>query len=127
MSETDEPMGFEYTHIHIPLMYQNGSKYVLSIGDTKLKLKSKQIMKVIAHSVQQIVYQTKYKNYITQFDDGLNRSHKFGFKQSNNMLFIFAQFNKMSSDKVSFYTQHRHPFISTNFPNTTSTSLLSSN
>ncbi len=127
MSETDEPMGFEYTHVQIPLMYQSSNKYLLTIGDTKLKLKMKQIMKAIAHRVQQIVYQLKYKNDITQFDDGLNRSHIFGFKLSNNMLFTFAQFNKMPSDKISFYAQHRHPFISTNFPNTTSTSLLSSN
>ncbi|MBE5665752.1 hypothetical protein HU002_02270 [Staphylococcus sp. SS251] len=112
MSETDEPMGFEYTHVHIPLMYQSDSKLALTIGDTKLKLKMKQIMKTIAHRVQQIVYQLKYKNDITQFNDGLIRSLIDDSKLSNNMLFTFAQFNKMPSDKISFYAQHRHPFIS---------------
>lgn len=112
MSETDEPMGFEYTHVQIPLMYQSSNKYLLTIGDTKLKLKMKQIMKTIAHRVQQIVYQLKYKNDITQFNDGLIRSLIDDSKLSNNMLFTFAQFNKMPSDKISFYAQHRHPFIS---------------
>lgn len=127
MSETDEPMGFEYTQLHLSLMYQSGSKYVQTIGDTKLKFKMKQIMKVIALSLQQIVYQMKYKNYIIQFNNGLIKSHIYGFKLSNNKLFTFTQFNKRPSDKVSFYAQNRHPFISTNSPNITSTLLQLSN
>ncbi|MCS5348804.1 hypothetical protein NYT34_05625 [Staphylococcus aureus] len=115
MSETDEPMGFEYTHVHIPLMYQSDSKLALTIGDTKLKLKMNQIMKTIAHSVQQIVYQLKHYNDITQFKDGFIRSHIDVSRLSNNMLFTFAQINKMPSDKISFYAQHRHPFLSNIF------------